>query len=125
MHRLIILLVLAASSSAAQTSAGPDKTVHDYIALYNAKSIAKWKQLFHPQLTVASPAEDGSIRVRNLEQFYGAQERGFKDDPTMHEVLENVRIHSGRRIARVTADFIFTSAGKSDRGKLGLHLVEG
>ena len=124
MSRLLFFLFVVGTSFA-QTAPGPEQTVQDYIGLYNAQSIARWKQLFHPQLTVASPAEGGSVRIRNLEQFYGAQERGFKEDPAMHEVLENVQIASGRRIARVTADYVFTSEGKSSRGKLGLHLVRG
>jgi hypothetical protein len=31
----------------------------------------------------------------------------------------------GRRIARVSADFIFLDEGEERRGKLGLHLAEG
>jgi hypothetical protein len=31
----------------------------------------------------------------------------------------------GRRIARVSADFVFLDEGQERRGKLGLHLAEG
>jgi len=124
MRILLLAILLSATPLAAQDDT-PEGVVRDYVGLYTARTVTQWKNLFHPQLTVASSAEDGSIRIRNLEQFYGAQERGFKEDPGMKEVLENVRIAKGRRIARVTADYIFTSEGKPARGKLGLHLVRG
>jgi hypothetical protein len=56
---------------------------------------------------------------------FSAQERAFKEDPSMNERLENVRLLMGNRIARVTADFVFSSKSRSGRCKLGLHLVQG
>ncbi len=102
-----------------------DRVVRDYVGLYTADTLDRWKALFHPDLRVAHPAEDGSIRVRNLEEFLESQKRGFAEDPSMREVLENVRVDAARRMARVSADYVFTSAGRPSRGKLGLHLVRG
>ena len=102
-----------------------ERIVRDYVGLYTAATLDRWKALFHPDLRVAHPAEDGNIRVRNLEEFFDSQKRGFAEDPTMHEVLENVTVDAARRMARVSADYIFTSSGKPSRGKLGLHLVRG
>ncbi|HXE90002.1 MAG TPA: nuclear transport factor 2 family protein [Terriglobales bacterium] len=101
-----------------------EQTVRDYVALYRRETLEQWKTLFHPLLTVAHPRDDGSIRVRNLEEFYGAQKGYFETGRRVSERLENVRIEEGRRIARVTADFIFVDEGEESRGKLGLHLVE-
>lgn len=102
-----------------------EKAVSDYVGLYTRPSLEQWKALFHPALTVTYPLEDGGTRVRNLEEFYGAQKRYFETGRTVRERLENVRIEEGWRIARVTADFVFVDEGKESRGKLGLHLVRG
>jgi hypothetical protein len=126
--RIAVLLLLCGSAIAQAADphrAELDKAVRDYVGLYTAKTIDQWKGLFHPELRVSHPAEDGTIRVRNLEQFFKSQRDGFAEDPAMHEVLENVQVFSARRMARVNADYVFTSQGKSSRGKLGLHLVRG
>jgi len=98
--------------------------VADYVGLYRADTLERWKELFHPGLTVADPRPDGTVRVRGLEEFYAVQKSGFAAGRIGGERLENVRIEAGRRIARVTADFIFTGEGTDSRGKLGLHLVQ-
>ncbi len=74
---------------------------------------------------MASPKADGSIQVRGLEEFFSAQKNYFATRKSISEHLENVRIEEGRRIARVTADFIFVDEGQERRGKLGLHAVKG
>ncbi|MGH9603869.1 MAG: nuclear transport factor 2 family protein [Terriglobales bacterium] len=130
MRRLaIFLLLLVAQPAAAQNSpeskAALEKTVRDYIGLYRTETLEEWKKLFHPQLTVVFPSEKGSIVVRNLEQFYGAQASYLPKRKWVSERLENLRIEEGRRIARVTADFVFVDENVESRGKLGLHLVEG
>jgi len=71
------------------------------------------------------PAADGTIRVRNLEEFFAAQKGYFESGRAISERLENVRIEPGRRIARVMADFVFVDEGEERRGTLGLHLAEG
>ena len=130
MRRLALLLLLLASvTSAAQNSPASktalDQAVRDYVGLYRADTLAEWKKLFHPQLTVVFPDAKGVIVVRNLEQFYGAQANYLPRRKSVSERLENVRIEQGRRMARVVADFIFVDEGTEFRGKLGLHLVEG
>jgi hypothetical protein len=101
------------------------KVVDDYVGLYTATTLPAWKALFHPQMTASHAAADGSIRVRTLDEFFSAQESGFKEDPAMSEKLQHVRLFIGNRIARVTADYVFSSKSRSGRGKLGLHLVQG
>ncbi len=108
----------------AASRAALEKTVSDYVGLYARPSLEQWKALFHPSLTVTYPMEDGGTRVRNLEEFYGAQKRYFETGRSIQERLANVRIEEGWRIARVTADFVFVDEGKESRGKLGLHLVQ-
>jgi hypothetical protein len=95
------------------------------VGLYRTETLEQWKKLFHPQLTVVFPDAKGSIVVRNLEQFYGAQANYLPKRKSVSERLKNVRINEGRRIARVTADFVFVDENVESRGKLGLHLVEG
>jgi hypothetical protein len=119
-------LVLAAEQ---ETLTNPQAEIHTvvnaYIQLYARETLSHWKTLFHPALTVADPAADGTIRVRNLEEFFAAQKGYFESGRAISERLEDVRIDPGRRIARVNADFVFTDNGEERRGKLGLHLAQG
>jgi SnoaL-like protein len=101
------------------------KVIKDYIGLYRADSLDQWKLLFHPSVIVVFPTDDGSVNVRNLEEFFQRQKNFFATRKSVGERLENLQVFEGRRIARVTADFIFIDAGVEKPGKLGLHLVEG
>jgi hypothetical protein len=102
-----------------------ERVLADYTGLYAGPTLERWKTLFHPSLTVASSDKDGTILVRTLDQFYGAQKARFASGRNIGERLENVRIEMGRRIGSVTADFIFLDEGEERPGKLGLHLTEG
>jgi len=126
--RIAVVLILCGNvfaQSVEPERAEVDKVVRNYVDLYTAKTLDQWKALFHSDLRVSHPSEDGTIRVRNLEQFFTSQKQGFTEDPKMHEVLENVEVFMARRMARVNAGYVFTSEGKSSRGKLGLHLIRG
>jgi hypothetical protein len=120
-----LLVCVAASPGQQPRSRTLDQTVRDYVGLYTRATLPEWKKLFHPMFTAAHAADDGSIRVRNLEEFYRSQQGYFATGHSISERLENVRIEQGRRIARVNADFVLTENGEESRGKLGLHLVEG
>lgn len=114
-----------ADENSAQSKEALQKVIKDYIGLYRADSLDQWKLLFHPSLTVVFPADDGSVNVRNLEEFFQRQKNFFATRKSVSERLENMQVFEGRRIARVTADFIFIDEGVEKPGKLGLHLVEG
>ena len=101
------------------------RLVDDYVGLYAGPTIDRWKTLFHPAVVVAFPDDDGSIRTRTLDEFVTRQKNYFATGRQISERLANVRIDMGRRIARVSADFIFMDEGKERPGKLGLHLAEG
>jgi hypothetical protein len=124
---IILLALFTVPAMLAQTAERKEleKVVEDYIKLYTGPTLEEWKSLFHPEMIAVHPADDGSIRVRTLEEFYGAQKRAFDAGTKMSERLENVRIEEGRRIARVLADFIFVDEKGDHRGKLGLHLAQG
>ncbi len=115
----------AQAAPAEESRAALDKILRDYTGLYARATLDQWKTLFHPSLSVAHAAADGSIRVRNLEEFFAAQKNTFDTGRAISERLENVRVETGRRLARVTGDFIFVDEGRGRPGKLGLHLVEG
>jgi hypothetical protein len=115
----------AAEKAASPRRAAIERVVADYVGLYAGPTLERWKALFHPALSVASPQDDGTIKVRTLEEFYGRQKDYFATGRRISERLENVRIDEGRRIARVSADFVFVDEGEESRGKLGLHLAEG
>jgi hypothetical protein len=116
---------LTADSSTHPDRAAVDRLVADYIGLYTGPTLEQWRTLFHPAVVVAFPDDDGSIRTRTLDEFVARQESYFATGRKISERLEDVRIDMGRRIARVSADFIFLDEGEERRGKLGLHLAEG
>jgi hypothetical protein len=121
------MLALTASrvAHADDARAAVDRVVADYIGLYAGPTLDRWQTLFHPAVVVAFPADDGSITTRTLEEFVERQRNYFATGRRISERLENVRIDMGRRIARVSADFIFVDEGEERAGKLGLHLAEG
>jgi SnoaL-like domain len=115
----------ATSPPGGTSRATVDRVLADYIGLYTGPTIDRWRGLFHPAVVVASPDDDGSIRTRTLDEFVARQQSYFATGRRISERLENVRIDMGRRIARVSADFIFVDEGEERPGKLGLHLAEG
>lgn len=114
-----------AQASPASDRAAVDRVVADYIGLYAGPTLDAWSRLFHPAVVVAFPGEDGEIVVRALDEFVARQRDYFATGRKISERLENVRVDMGRRIARVSADFVFMDQGDQRRGKLGLHLAEG
>ncbi len=122
------VIVVALSMPPAQADparAAVDQVVADYIGLYAATTLDRWRTLFHPGAVIAFPGDDGSITTRTLDEFVERQRNYFATGRKISERLENVRVDMGRRIARVSADFIFMDEGKERPGKLGLHLAEG
>jgi hypothetical protein len=122
---LFASVVIADEVNSAQSKEALQKVLKDYIGLYRADSLDQWKLLFHPSVTVVFPADDGTVNVRNLEEFFQRQKNFFATRKSVSERLENMQVFEGRRMARVTADFIFIDEGVEKPGKLGLHLVEG
>jgi len=108
----------------ADARAAVERVVADYVGLYTRSTLDQWKTLFHDSLVVAYPMKEGGIRTRGLEEFFKMQKDRFETGRDMSERLENVRIDHGRRMARVSADFVFVDEGRQNPGKLGLHLVE-
>lgn len=133
--RLAVAALVAAGGALASGSAGApagsssrqaiEQVLEDYVGLYGGPTLERWRRLFHPSLAVFNPGPEGDIRARGLEEFFAAQKGIFATGRQIHERLENVRIEEGRRIARVSADFVFVDEGHERRGKLGLHLAEG
>lgn len=124
---LLFAFFVAASHAApaSPAQAAVEQLVADYIGLYAAPTLDRWRTLFHPAVVVAFPDDDGTIRTRTLDEFVTRQKNYFATGRQISERLENVRIDMGRRIARVSADFIFVDEGQERPGKLGLHLAEG
>lgn len=102
---------------------GLQRVLHQYISLYRADSLDRWRTLFLPSFTVAFTNADGSITERNLDQFVERQRSGFAKSPDMHEVLEHVKIEQRERLAGVWAEFVFTADGQSRRGILVMQLI--
>jgi len=126
----LILVAMLALTGVRAAHADPgraavDRVVADYIGLYAGPTLDRWQTLFHPAVVVAFPADDGSIMTRTLGEFVERQRNYFATGRQISERLENLRVDMGRRIARVSADFIFIDEGEERAGKLGLHLAEG
>ena len=116
---------VADDATADPARAAVEQVVADYVGLYAGPTLDQWRTMFHPAVVVAAPDDDGSIRTRTLDEFVSRQKKYFATGRQISERLENVRIDMGRRIARVSADFIFVDEGEERPGKLGLHLAEG
>ena len=118
-------VALAVAPALAATSKNPsspsrqalEKAVADYVGLYTRETLDRWMTLFHPSLIVAYPTDEGEVRTRGLKVFFKAQKDYFGTGRKVSERLENVRIDEGRRIARVSADFVFVDEGQESRGK--------
>jgi hypothetical protein len=94
------------------------------VGLYRRDALPQWRTLFLPSFTVASTNADGSVRLRNLDEFYAAQERYLASGRAIDEKLENVVVERRGRLASVWADFVLTEEGEKSRGTLCLSLVE-
>ncbi len=111
-------------SDESASRAAIDRLLSDYTGLYAADTLDRWSRLLHPALSVAYSDASGAVRVLDRDQFLRRQRDHFASGRRISERLENVRVETGRRIARVTADFVFVSDGEERRGALGLHLVK-
>jgi len=104
--------------------AGVRRLLESYVGLYRADRLSDWKRLLHDKVSVADPRPDGSVRFRGLEEFFATQQGFFASGRRIGERLEGVRVEEGRRIARVSGEFVFVDEGEERRGRLGLHLAE-
>lgn len=114
----------AQAAGAATDLAPVRRVVDDYVGLYRKDALAEWRGLFLPSFTATSPAAGGGVTVRTLDEFFGAQARGFERAREMSETLEHVTISRSGRIATAWADFVFHQDGSSRRGRLVLGLIE-
>jgi hypothetical protein len=115
------------SASRAQGPQDLDKSlarlVDDYIRLYTRDSLPTWRRLFLPTFTAASTTADSGVTVRSLDEFYGAQERGFAGAKRMGERLENVKTERRGRMATIWADFVYWHDADERRGRLVLSAI--
>jgi hypothetical protein len=100
------------------------RLLEEYVGLYRADRLSDWKKLLHERVSVADPRPDGTVRFRGLEEFFTTQEGFFASGRRIGERLEEVRVEEGRRIARVSARFVFVDEGEERPGRLGLHVIE-
>ena len=126
---LVLLSTLSVSRATEGEQASADderlqRVVDDYVGLYRQESLLRWRELFLPTFTAASTTADGSVSVRTLEEFFGAQKRYLDTGRAIREELENVRIERQERLASVWADFVLTDEGSQSRGKLVLLLIK-
>jgi hypothetical protein len=99
------------------------RVVADYTGLYRRDSLKAWRELFLPSFVCASTRPDGTILQRNLDEFYGAQERYLQTGRKIRETLENVRLERKGPLASAWADFVLEDEGERSRGKLVLTLI--
>ena len=99
------------------------RVVDDYIGLYQAETLDRWKALFLPGFTATVVSTDETVTTRTLDEFFESQRGAFARGP-VSERLENVSLERVGRLAHVFADFYFTSGGNTRHGQLILVLVE-
>ncbi len=114
----------AAAQVVATDTAAVRAVVADYVGFYRKDALERWRELFLPTFTSTSANRDGTVTVRTLDEFYGAQARGFATATSMSETLENVVVTRTGRLATAWADFVFHQNGTSRRGRLALTLIE-
>ena len=108
----------------APSEEGLTRVIADYVGLYRRETLDAWRELFLPGFTAASTRSDGSVLVRTLDDFVGAQKGYLDSGRAIREVLENVRTERRGRLASVWAEFVLTDEGDTSRGQLVLTLVE-
>jgi hypothetical protein len=120
------LVALGTDGARAETPGdeGLTRVVADYVGLYRPETLEAWRELFLPGFTAASTRSDGSVLVRTLDEFFGAQKRYLDSGRAIREVLENARTERHGRLASVWADFVLTDEEDTSRGRLVLTLIE-
>jgi SnoaL-like domain len=129
---VVLAVVAVGPAAAAGDQARADKAadealarvVADYVGLYRRDTLDRWRELFLPTFSVASTKPDGSLNLRNLDEFFEAQKRYLDSGRAIREELENVRTERQGRLASVWADFVLTDEGEKSRGRLVLLLIE-
>lgn len=101
-----------------------EKVLADYTGLYSRETLDRWRELFLPTFIVAFTNTDGTITVRNLDEFVARQKGFFDTGHRITEELQNVRIERQGRLATVLADFVLADNSEKRRGKLVLLLIE-
>jgi hypothetical protein len=99
------------------------RVLDDYIGLYQAETLERWKTLFLPGFTATVVSDNGTVTTRTLAEFFESQ-RGAFGRGAVSETLENVRIMRAGHLAHAFADFYFTSGGTTRHGQLILVMVE-
>ena len=110
-------------SQADTGDAAVQRVLDDYIGLYRADTLERWKTLFLPGFTASYTNDDGTVTTRNLEEFYERQRSAFAAGP-VSETLHNVRIQRVGPLAHVYADFRFTGRGSTRPGQLMLLMID-
>lgn len=122
------MLALAAPAALAAQSqdsseAKLQKTVADYVGLYQRGTLDQWEKLFLPSFSAANTRADGTTSMRTREEFFASQRR-YHERAEVTERLENVRMERNGRLASIWADFIVNENGKESRGRLVLLAIE-
>ena len=121
--------LLTAQGAAAQPAASIDaerevrRVLGDYIGLYRADALPRWKALFVPGFVAAFTNDDGSVTTRTLDEFYDRQAKYFATGRRIREELEHVRVDLDGPLASIGADFVLHDNDTESRGKLKLLFI--
>jgi len=122
---LAVALVVSPTSGAAQSSnEAVRKVLDDYIGLYRADALERWRTLFLPSFVAAYTNDDGSVTTRTLDEFYERQRKLFATGRPIREELQNVRIVREGHLANATADFVLFDGNGKRPGRLMLLFIE-
>lgn len=121
---LLLVLVITTPGFAQTGGEAVRKVLDDYIGLYRADTLERWRTLFLPGFVAAFTNDDGSVTTRTLDEFYERQRKFFATGRPIREELQNVRIVRQGHIANVTADFVLFDGESKRPGRLMLLFIE-
>jgi hypothetical protein len=107
------------------TAGGVDELLERFIGWYARDTLPRWRGLFLPAFTAASPNADGSVTTWTLDQFYERQRQLFATGKPVRETLLNTETRRVGALAWVRSDYLWTDGDVERPGHLMMLLVAG
>jgi hypothetical protein len=105
------------------SDAGLAQLVADYLQLYTAADLPRWRELFLPSFVAAAMNDDGSVTSWNLDTFYARQQSAFATGKPIRETLGSTQVEHSGPLASVRSDFVWTDGTIVKRGRLMLLML--
>lgn len=100
-----------------------DALLDDYIGLYRADALDRWRALFLPAFVASAVNPDGTVTAWTLDEFHERQRRAFSTGKPIREVLDGVAIDRDGPLVSVRSRFVWSDGEVSRNGRLMLLVV--